>query len=80
MRFAPAYRESSHTTEAWSFAERNSGAQRAKRVEPVVIKPKIFIMENVDSIIKSNSWESAKNILKSGGCELTGKILDTIHG
>jgi DNA (cytosine-5)-methyltransferase 1 len=42
----------------------------------VAIKPKIFIRENVDRIVKSKAWESAKNILKSSGYGLTEKILD----
>jgi DNA (cytosine-5)-methyltransferase 1 len=39
-------------------------------------KPRIFVMENVDRIIKSKAWESAKKIIKSGGYGLTEKILD----
>jgi DNA (cytosine-5)-methyltransferase 1 len=40
------------------------------------LKPKIFVMENVDRIIKSKAWESAKKILKSNDYGLTEKILD----
>jgi DNA (cytosine-5)-methyltransferase 1 len=42
----------------------------------VAIKPEIFIMENVDRIVKSKAWESARNILKSSGYGLSEKILD----
>jgi DNA (cytosine-5)-methyltransferase 1 len=42
----------------------------------VSLKPKIFVMENVDRIIKSNAWKIARSILKSGGYGLTEKILD----
>jgi DNA (cytosine-5)-methyltransferase 1 len=45
----------------------------------VAIKPKIFVMENVDRIIKSKAWESAKNILKSGGYGLSERILDASY-
>jgi DNA (cytosine-5)-methyltransferase 1 len=45
----------------------------------VELKPKIFVMENVDRIIKSNVWETAKSILKSGGYGLTEKILDASY-
>jgi DNA (cytosine-5)-methyltransferase 1 len=45
----------------------------------VAIKPKIFVMENVDRIIKSKVWENAKNILKSGGYGLSEKILDASY-
>jgi DNA (cytosine-5)-methyltransferase 1 len=42
----------------------------------VALKPQIFVMENVDRIIKSKAWETAKMVLKSGGYGLTEKILD----
>ena len=42
----------------------------------VAMKPKIFVMENVDRIIKSKAWETAKKILKSGSYGLTESILD----
>jgi DNA (cytosine-5)-methyltransferase 1 len=42
----------------------------------VALKPQIFVMENVDRIIKSKAWETAKIVLKSGGYGLTEKILD----
>jgi DNA (cytosine-5)-methyltransferase 1 len=42
----------------------------------VALKPPIFVMENVDRIIKSKAWEIAKITLKSGNYGLTEKILD----
>jgi DNA (cytosine-5)-methyltransferase 1 len=45
----------------------------------VALKPKIFVMENVDRIIKSKAWENAKKILKIGGYGLTEKILDASY-
>jgi DNA (cytosine-5)-methyltransferase 1 len=42
----------------------------------VALKPEIFVMENVDRIIKSKAWKCAREILKSGGYGLTEKILD----
>lgn len=45
----------------------------------VALKPKIFVMENVDRIIKSKAWETAKKILKAGGYGLTEKILDASY-
>ena len=42
----------------------------------VAIKPKIFVMENVDRIMKSKTWGTAREILKSGGYGLTENILD----
>ena len=42
----------------------------------VAMKPKIFVMENVDRVIKSKAWETARKILKSGGYGLTENILD----
>lgn len=44
-----------------------------------VIKPEIFVMENVDRIIKSKAWESAGNILSHGGYGLTQIILDASY-
>ncbi|MDR2602788.1 MAG: DNA (cytosine-5-)-methyltransferase [Spirochaetaceae bacterium] len=43
------------------------------------LKPRIFVMENVDRIIKSKAWENAKKILKIGGYGLTEKILDASY-
>lgn len=45
----------------------------------VSLKPSIFVMENVDRIIKSKAWESARKVFKSGGYGLTEKILDASH-
>jgi DNA (cytosine-5)-methyltransferase 1 len=45
----------------------------------VALKPSIFVMENVDRVIKSKAWEGARKILKSGGYGLTEKILDASH-
>jgi DNA (cytosine-5)-methyltransferase 1 len=45
----------------------------------VAIKPKIFVMENVDRIIKSKAWKSAKIILQSGDYGLTEKVLDASY-
>jgi len=45
----------------------------------VAIKPKVFVMENVDRIIKSKAWEKAKEILKVGGYGLTENILDASY-
>jgi DNA (cytosine-5)-methyltransferase 1 len=42
----------------------------------VALKPVVFVMENVDRIIKSKAWQAAKAVLKSGGYGLTEKILD----
>lgn len=42
----------------------------------VTQKPKVFVMENVDRILKSNAWETAKQTLKDGGYGLTEKVLD----
>jgi DNA (cytosine-5)-methyltransferase 1 len=42
----------------------------------VALKPSVFVMENVDRIIKSKTWETAKKILKSGAYGLTEKVLD----
>jgi DNA (cytosine-5)-methyltransferase 1 len=43
------------------------------------LKPSVFVMENVDRIIKSKAWEVAKKILKSSGYGLTEKILDASY-
>jgi DNA (cytosine-5)-methyltransferase 1 len=45
----------------------------------VSLKPSIFVMENVDRIIKSKAWESAKAVLQAGGYGLTEKILDASY-
>jgi len=45
----------------------------------VALKPKIFVMENVDRIIKSKVWDNAKKILKAGGYGLTENILDASY-
>ena len=45
----------------------------------VAIKPKIFVMENVDRIIKSKVWGNAKKILKAGGYGLTENILNASY-
>jgi len=45
----------------------------------VALKPKIFVMENVDRIIKSKVWDNAKKILKTGGYGLTENILDASY-
>jgi DNA (cytosine-5)-methyltransferase 1 len=45
----------------------------------VALKPKIFVMENVDRIIKSKAWDNAKKILKAGGYGLTENILDASY-
>jgi DNA (cytosine-5)-methyltransferase 1 len=45
----------------------------------VALMPEIFVMENVDRIIKSKAWESAKKILKCGGYGLTEKVLDASY-
>jgi DNA (cytosine-5)-methyltransferase 1 len=45
----------------------------------VALKPSVFVMENVDRIIKSKAWEAAKKILKSSGYGLTEKILDASY-
>jgi len=45
----------------------------------VALKPSIFVMENVDRIIKSKAWENAKKILKSGDYGLTEKILNASY-
>jgi DNA (cytosine-5)-methyltransferase 1 len=45
----------------------------------VALKPKIFVMENVDRIIKSKVWDNAKNILRAGGYGLTENILDASY-
>ena len=45
----------------------------------VALRPKIFVMENVDRIIKSKVWNNAKNILKNGGYGLTENILDASY-
>jgi DNA (cytosine-5)-methyltransferase 1 len=42
----------------------------------VTQKPKVFVMENVDRILKSKAWETAKQTLKDGGYGLTEKVLD----
>jgi DNA (cytosine-5)-methyltransferase 1 len=42
----------------------------------VAIQPQIFVMENVDRILKSKAWEAAKQTLKASGYGLTEKILD----
>jgi DNA (cytosine-5)-methyltransferase 1 len=45
----------------------------------VAIKPKIFVMENVDRIIKSKAWGNAKEILKANDYGLTENILDASY-
>jgi DNA (cytosine-5)-methyltransferase 1 len=45
----------------------------------VELKPEIFVMENVDRIVRSRAWETAKEILKSGGYGLTEKVLDASY-
>jgi DNA (cytosine-5)-methyltransferase 1 len=45
----------------------------------VALKPSIFVMENVDRIIKSKAWETARKILKSCGYGLTEKVLDASY-
>jgi len=45
----------------------------------VAIKPKIFVMENVDRVIKSKVWGNAKKILKAGGYGLTENILNASY-
>jgi DNA (cytosine-5)-methyltransferase 1 len=45
----------------------------------IALKPSIFVMENVDRILKSKAWEAAKKILKSGGYGMTEKILDASY-
>ena len=45
----------------------------------VALKPSIFVMENVDRIIKSKVWKNAKEILKAGGYGLTENILDASY-
>lgn len=45
----------------------------------VALKPEIFVMENVDRILKSKAWKSAKKILKTGNYGLTEKILDASY-
>jgi DNA (cytosine-5)-methyltransferase 1 len=42
----------------------------------VSLKPEIFVMENVDRIIKSKAWEIAKKTFKTGGYGLSEIILD----
>jgi len=45
----------------------------------VALKPKIFVMENVDRIIKSKVWDNAKKILKASDYGLTEYILDASY-
>jgi len=42
----------------------------------VSLKPEIFVMENVDRIIKSKAWGIAKTTFKSGGYGLSEIVLD----
>jgi DNA (cytosine-5)-methyltransferase 1 len=45
----------------------------------IALKPKIFVMENVDRIVKSKAWEEAKSIFKIGGYGLSTAILDASY-
>jgi DNA (cytosine-5)-methyltransferase 1 len=45
----------------------------------VALKPTIFVMENVDRIVKSKVWAKAKNVLISGGYGLNEIILDASY-
>ena len=45
----------------------------------VSLKPKIFVMENVDRIKNSNIWKTAKEILKAADYGLTEAVLDASY-
>jgi DNA (cytosine-5)-methyltransferase 1 len=65
----------------FSHAGKRSEKERAELTKcfaeiVVALKPEIFVMENVDRIVKSKAWETAKGILKSGSYGLTEKVLD----
>lgn len=65
----------------FSHAGKRIEADRASLTESYshiihTIKPKYFIMENVDRALKSNAYASAKKIFKNSGYGLTEMILD----
>ena len=65
----------------FSHAGKRIEADRASLTESYshiihTIKPKYFIMENVDRALKSNAYASARKIFKDSGYGLTEMILD----
>ena len=65
----------------FSHAGKRVEASRASLTESYAqiidrIRPKYFVMENVDRAEKSNAFEKARNIFKEAGYGLTQVILD----
>lgn len=65
----------------FSHAGKRVEASRASLTESYAkiidaIRPKYFVMENVDRVRKSNAFESAQSIFKNAGYGLTQMVLD----